>query len=477
MMKKLVSAVLSAALLLICLVPHAFSVGETYIVSAEAGAWLYYLNSESSAKLALVRKDTLLTAQETSEGFIKTFYDGYVGWVLLSDLSSQEENDLWGLLIESPPDKTVYYEDDEFISDGLAVTAVYNDGRRENAAGFTVSAPDMHSVGKKNVVVAWGGKSAVFQIDVRRIPLDHIEITSLPEKTTLIEDSDYYDYTGLAVTAYYSDGRPPAPVTDFTLEGIDRNAVGKQNVTVFYKYEDISASFEIEVVPKKEINLRLTRIPDKTVYYENNLTPDLTGIELTVDYDNGKSALVRPDKAEFRQPISTTYKNTILVYYSRFMTEYYVDVFAEEPVRLALDLPAVTQFVVGTKLNEDALLGLRVYKVYNSGRKEETTDYIVDEIDTSVFGAQTINVYCGDLSAAFNVSIVSDAPLGDVNHDGKVNSVDARLTLRCAARLTEFTDEQISRGDVNADGKITTTDARIILRHASHIEFIEEKGA
>ena len=75
------------------------------------------------------------------------------------------------------------------------------------------------------------------------------------------------------------------------------------------------------------------------------------------------------------------------------------------------------------------------------------------------------------------MSIVSDAPLGDVNHDGKVNSVDARLTLRCAARLTEFTDEQISRGDVNADGKITTTDARIILRHASHIELIEEKGA
>ncbi len=472
-----VSVFLAALILFFCFVPQSLAAEENYIVAAEDGAWLYYLASDASAKLTLVRRGTVLAAYEQSAGFIKTSFDGYVGWVSLADLSPAEGNELWGLLIESLPEKTVYYEDEAFLSDGLTVTAVYNDGTRVPAAGFTVSAPDMHSVGKKQVYLSWGGKTAHFQIEVLRLPIDHIEITSLPAVLTLIEDSDTYDYTGLAVTAHYSDGREPAPVTGFTLSGIDPLTVGRQTVTVTYKYEDITASFEIEVVPKKEINLRLTRIPDKTVYYENDLAPDLTGIELTVDYDNGKSALVRPDRAEFRQPISTEYKNTILVYYSHFMTEYHVDILKEEPVRLELDPPPVTRFPIGSELNEDALLGLRVYKIYNSGRKEQTEDYAVDQIDTSVFGAQTVNVYCGELSASFTVNIVSDAAPGDVNKDGKVNSVDARLALRCAARIIVFTDEQVSAGDVNGDGRITTADARIILRHASRIELIPDRGA
>ena len=470
MKNRIICVFLCLFLFLSCFTPTVLAADQSYIVTAEAGTYLYYLASASSAKLALVPKGAVLTAGEGSGTFVKTSYAGYSGWVLADDLTLSADPDLWGILIETPPDKTTYFEDEEFVSDGLTVTAVYNDGRRAPAKGFSVAAPDMGSAGKKNIFVSWGGKTASFKIEVLRLPVERIEVTALPDNTKIVEDSDTYDFTGLEVTAYYTDGRAPQVVTGYTLSGIDPHIIGKQSVNINYKYEGIDASFEVEVVPKKAVNLRLTRIPDKTVYYENDLTPDITGIGLTVDYDNGKSENVRPDKAVFRQPISTEYKNTIVVYYSHFTVEYHVDVFAEEPVSLELDLPVNTRFVIGTKPDPDALLGLRVYKIFNSGRKEETTDYVVDEIDTSVFGARTINVYCGDLSASFTVNIVSDAVPGDVNKDGKVNSKDARLALRCASRLIRFTDEQLSAGDVNGDGKITTADARIILRHASHIE-------
>lgn len=125
-----VSVFLAALILFFCFVPQSLAAEENYIVAAEDGAWLYYLASDASAKLTLARRGTVLAAYEQSAGFIKTSFDGYVGWVSLADLSPAEGNGLWGLLIESLPEKTVYYEDEAFLSDGLTVTAVYNDGTR-----------------------------------------------------------------------------------------------------------------------------------------------------------------------------------------------------------------------------------------------------------------------------------------------------------------------------------------------------------
>lgn len=58
---------------------------------------------------------------------------------------------------------------------------------------------------------------------------------------------------------------------------------------------------------------------------------------------------------------------------------------------------------------------------------------------------------------------------GDVNMDGKVNSVDARLALRAAAKLEELSAEQKQSADMNQDGKVNSSDARTILRIAAKL--------
>ena len=65
-----------------------------------------------------------------------------------------------------------------------------------------------------------------------------------------------------------------------------------------------------------------------------------------------------------------------------------------------------------------------------------------------------------------------DAPggKGDINGDGKVTSVDARLALRYAARLQSLTASQLSAGDMDGDGKLRAADARHILRIAARLE-------
>ena len=56
---------------------------------------------------------------------------------------------------------------------------------------------------------------------------------------------------------------------------------------------------------------------------------------------------------------------------------------------------------------------------------------------------------------------------GDLNGDGNVNSSDARLALRAAAKLENLTPEQQKAGDMDGDGKVTSADAREMLKKAA----------
>lgn len=74
------------------------------------------------------------------------------------------------------------------------------------------------------------------------------------------------------------------------------------------------------------------------------------------------------------------------------------------------------------------------------------------------------------LFAVIEDKSVSSSLRGDVNGDGAVTATDARLVLRCAAKLEELTSVQSSAADVNSDGNITSADARTILRISAKLE-------
>ena len=57
--------------------------------------------------------------------------------------------------------------------------------------------------------------------------------------------------------------------------------------------------------------------------------------------------------------------------------------------------------------------------------------------------------------------------MGDINADGKVSAIDARMILQYAAENIAFTPEQVKRADMNGDGYITAFDARATLQAAA----------
>ena len=60
--------------------------------------------------------------------------------------------------------------------------------------------------------------------------------------------------------------------------------------------------------------------------------------------------------------------------------------------------------------------------------------------------------------------------LGDVNGDGNVNALDARLALRYSAKLAELDEEQLKAADVDRSGVVNAIDARSILRVAAQLD-------
>ncbi len=67
-----------------------------------------------------------------------------------------------------------------------------------------------------------------------------------------------------------------------------------------------------------------------------------------------------------------------------------------------------------------------------------------------------------------------DFMLGDLNDDGKVTAMDARLVLRASAKVDVLDENKSAAADVDFNGKITAMDARIILRASAQIEPLPE---
>ena len=64
----------------------------------------------------------------------------------------------------------------------------------------------------------------------------------------------------------------------------------------------------------------------------------------------------------------------------------------------------------------------------------------------------------------------ADPVMGDVDLDGQVNALDARLLLRYVAGLVEEEKLELSLADVNGDGKVNARDAREILWKAAGLD-------
>lgn len=460
----------------------------TYLVKDESGVMLYETYETSFEFKTIAPEGVYLTVIRVVGDFGYTVYDSVYGWIDLTDGSEYisempavtDKNKIEGvkgIKITNLPEKTIFIEGEEAAEiDGLEVSLVFNDaqGSTMPVKGYTVSFPDLDTYGNKEVTVYYGGFSTTYSITVNKVPVTGIVVTK-PVKTTYIE-GEPVSFDGLEVTAYYSDGRdggkgltldPSEYTVSGVTEGDSKLKPDSYEVTVTYKYPEISATFHVYISGKSVVSLKLLKLPSRlSVYQGQNFNK--SDFELSATYDNGITENITDFDIEYDNMQIGTY--TARIYYMDKYVAFDYTVYELEQTGIELGDTSPVGSYVGDAVNFSRL---QVYAVYNSGEKKLTDNYeLIHNIDTSAIGKYPVTVVCGEYTAEFEYTVAkrNEIRVGDVNFDGNVNAADARLTLRYSAKIEDLSSDALLAADVDLNGKVNASDARKILRVAAGLD-------
>lgn len=337
------------------------------------------------------------------------------------------------IAVQSKPTKTVYTVGEAFSSSGLSIKVNMSDGTSKTVtSGFTVSAPNMSTVGTKTVTVTYSGKSTTFTITVNPLAtVSSIAVQSKPTKTVYTV-GETFNLTGLSIKVNISDGTSKTVTSGFTVSSPNMSTAGTKTVTVTYQGK--TTSFTITVNPVSTNNPSIKIDAGKAVCGQQINIPvivektDLGTLTIDITYDSTKLQIASIGEIPFD------------MYDTNTKTAGKIRITATGNSSVPAGKVAVLTFDVTA----------------TSACKADIT-ITVDEAYDANDNAVNLTVFNGVLE------ILKAVP-GDINGDGKVSAIDARIALQYNAGNKELTAEQLAAADVNGDGKVSAIDARWILQ-------------
>ncbi len=211
------------------------------------------------------------------------------------------ERKLTGIEITMLPVNPTCVEGMTMNSEGLVVTAFYNNGQQEAIADtdYTMSAAPS-KVGTGTITVTYGGFTDTFTVTVIAKSLASVKITTAPLKANYIEGEEL-DTAGLIAVGTYNNGTTVELRSDvFTYSGFDKNVIGEQTITATYtdannhKFFDV---FKVTVTARTLVGIEIVKQPNKQVYIVGEKL-DITGMVVWGIFDNGTHEVMLP-KYEF----------------------------------------------------------------------------------------------------------------------------------------------------------------------------------
>lgn len=313
--------------------------------------------------------------------------------------------------VASVPDVVTYLEGkDELSADGGKITVYYNNDT-EDVVNMTVdmlSGFDCNKVGMQTITVTYGGKTAVFEVEVIAKTLEKIELLSAPAKKTYREKKDTLNLNGARINLIYNNGAVvPFAITDEMVSGFDNSVIGKQTITVTYMGK--TTTFEIEIIAKTAMSISVTQKTDKLSYLEGKDELDVTGGVITVYYDNDTTTSI-PMTSDMVSGFdnSEAGTNTVTVTYLGKTATFDVEIRAKKIVSFELvKNPVKTVYKEGEALS---LEGIAARFSYDNG---EITDlpvslYFASGFDSRKVGKQTVTITIDTYVDSFEVTVEHD---------------------------------------------------------------------
>mgnify|MGYP002706049064 CR=1 FL=1 len=223
-----------------------------------------------------------------------------------------------------------------------------------------------------NATVEWIAKEVV-----------EIELTSLPSKLKY-KRGESFNSSGLIVTATYDDGTVQE-TTSYTLFLPDMSTAGTKTITVTCGTQ--TATFDITVIAITKIEI--TTPPTKQEYRKGD-TLDATGMVVSTVWTDGSKEVLTDGYTVSDLDSTETGEKTITVTYQTFTATFTVEVVADTAGIRISHYPNKVYYKIGESLDTT---GLTVAKYRADGTEVEITGYTVSELDSSISGSKTVNVF------------------------------------------------------------------------------------
>jgi hypothetical protein len=209
-------------------------------------------------------------------------------------------NGLDRLVVQTLPNKTVYKVNETFTPAGLVVQAITTNEivTTLSSSNYTLSLPDLTSVGTKAVTVTYGGKTTTFDITVEGAKFTRIEASGLSTIYHLDDATQPLtarELFGLIVTKFYDDNTSSVvPVADL-ISGItyDATITGTQAIKVEVTDGAVtqSTSFNGTVALLKSL-AQASSSNLKKLYSTADTTLDISGLALIGTFSNGNTQTI-----------------------------------------------------------------------------------------------------------------------------------------------------------------------------------------
>lgn len=310
------------------------------------------------------------------------------------------------------------------------------------------------STSESDVLVNW---IIIEKVSEELPTLESIQVSEKPVKTEYLVGEEL-DLSGLVVTAIYSDATTKEiDLDEMTVTGYDKNHIGSQEVVL--TYEDKMTSITV-TVKEQDISIGIQYIeiknsPTKVEYATSDAIVELTGMVVTVYYDNDTMEDIA-DITEFTASgfdPSVLGIQTITIDYKGYTTTFTITVVEnnsgeDTPIVESIEIksePYKTAYTVGESLN---LEGLVIEAIYDDGSIEEVSNpYIlqVEGYNGGTEGIQIITVSYLGKSTSFMVTVnkksIPDTTYPDSSNDTIIEQEDDSETI-IAGNLT--LDESIA---------------------------------
>ena len=347
------------------------------------------------------------------------------------------DGSLKNIQIVTPPNKTAYFEGENFDKTGMVVKATYN--RKENptivldSSDYSITNGTDLKTGQTSVKITYQDKSVEQAITVQKNEVVSLKIKTPPTKTEY-KEGQRFDRTGMVIEATYKDGTTKV-INDYTIT--DEKSLKDGQTEVSIVYGNITIKQEIIVTPNPLVEIKVKQAPNKTKYVEGQ-DFDKTGMIIVGIYQDGEEYEIENYNISNGKGLNKEQSYVTIEYNGKDVKQ---EITVEEKKIIQINIykiPTKTQYVQNKE--ELDLNGGKIKITYNDDSTEEielnNEQVKVTGFDNKKIGKNTVTVTYQNNTTTFDVEIVEEKKAKNSNFDKSSSIINS-------IRYYTFSDKNI----------------------------------